>query len=175
MILSFKRHYLFDKETPTRFMEKIQAGSKIHSFRLGARWRAGLPIDFWEESPRNQTMSPQEFTIPTDRAVVWRHVNRQGKELFLPHCYKTEPFILELKRLPDADGQINRFEASLKIGDLYFNTPELFNLVATNDGFNSATEFCRWFAEYIPKGHNSFTFRGVVVHWTDQLYNPKPA
>ncbi len=177
MILSFKRQMPWGEST--NFKQKIKAGVKIHTFRLGDRWKPGMIIHFWEENPRVKTKNTAAFRLGNyERAEVWKQCEykEEGKERIVdePLCFAVEPFELTIKELPDDGDRVNRKEVELKIGDLFIDTPEMLQLVAFNDGFNSFEEFISWFSIYFKK-KGITTGKGQVIHWTDQVYDTDTA
>lgn len=55
MIASFSKHIFKGKhQKKTKFVEKIAnpQQQKIHTIRMGSRWRPGLPFQAWDGSPR---------------------------------------------------------------------------------------------------------------------------
>lgn len=203
---------------PTNFKEKIQAGVKIHTFRMGDRWQPGMLIHFWEENPRNTSVNPAPFQLPRfDLAELWYGGKidmvtfEKADEEPCPKCFAVEQWEMKIELVQDEEvkrqiaaaktsfqsmnedqrgtpeGQSLKHqieslelryesekEVTLKIGDVYFDTPELLELVAINDGFESAEQFIEWFWLYF-QGKGITEAKGQVIHWTDQVYDAETA
>lgn len=165
MTLGFSTHWPSPtKRLPTHFLEKIMLPyapdireyyadllPKIHTFRVGQRWRAGMTIQM---VTGNRT--PKRFQF-----------NQGIPEL--ETCISVQPAIVSIL----ASGSI-----AIAIGEevavqRWLSLEELL-LFAVNDGFNSLGELQRWF---FPKGYTGAdpVHVGQIVHWTDFQYQITPA
>lgn len=154
MILPFARQTPWKEET--EFEYRIQTGIKIHTFRLGDRWKPGMFIDFWSENPRTANKNPYPFSIAEGKAAALGTTYRDGKPIRLPMVYATETFYFEF---PDEDKFI------LKIGSLFIDNDLLYDLVALQDGFSEPLDFQRWF-RLTAKKKKTKVLTGQVIHWT---------
>lgn len=133
MILGFKR----------QFPGKILLGDKIHTIRIDKynRWKPGRLINF---AMGVRTKEYYEFKKDT--------------------CISTQ----KIKISYNPGGGVNVF-----IDDLFFHyqtswglawTPETkskMDDLARSDGFNSISEFFKWFNK---------DFEGKIIHWTNKRY-----
>jgi len=154
MILSFSlTHPTTNKAT--HFIEKIMANfypkyreeyiPKIHSFRRGFRWKAGMKIHFATGMRTKKYRCYHEgVCISVQYAVI--EINQDNCIFIRVHH--------------DYNAQIEEFRVL---------TPEQTMLFAANDGFNSLGEMISWF---FPKGYKSRrkAFAGDLVHFTDFKY-----
>jgi len=193
MLLTFKRHYPitlppYKPMRATNFRLKIEQGIKIHSFRLGRRWKPGNYIHFWEESPRNNGMNPCEFSIIKKYAAHW---GKDKKGRSVPLCAGVEWWEMKfnLKEPFESDDFLN-----IKIGDTSIRTKgELMN-IAMADGL-SHTMFKYWFYQEAielqkmkmklegswkartqirdqPEWPTQLHMIGDLIHWTTKFYVP---
>lgn len=164
MILSFKRETPFNK--PTDFKLKIQAGIKKHTFRLGDRWKAGNIIDFWEGNPRNVTKSPAPFFLKDyNLADQWKTVEKDGQQINKPLAFAIERFWMKFEDFDDTKVVKDKIQLQLKIGEMWIDTPELLQLVASTDGFDDYHDFIGWFNATRKKSKKQVLV-GQVIHWT---------
>jgi len=186
MILSFKK--LTPDREPTNFPMKIRIGEKIHTFRLGDRWSPGIPIHFWDGSPRNQRDNPSPFEI--HRCMAKELVEHNGQ--LLPACYAVEPFRMKFHAYRDLRDQLE----FLWIGK--WHVPGyLMPQVASQDGL-TLRQFKSWFFKTAldlqvekmklegnwiarmpalkqPKMPNWIHLSGQIIHWTDKIYRCESA
>ena len=118
---------------------------KIHTFRVGHRWRAGMAIQM---VIGNRT--PQRYQFNADIPA-------------LQTCISVQDAIVGLDTDDDLFILIGTFEHG------YYLTREQLLLFAVNDGFNSLDELRRWF---FPKGFTGKApvLDGQIIHWTDFKY-----
>lgn len=160
MTLGFTTH--FPDGSPTLFEQKILLPyekqieyhypdllPKIHTFRLGHRWRAGMKIHM---VTGNRTPQRHQFNTNIPE---------------LQTCISVQEAV------------IHRQSSGIRIGiggSKFFAhiSPQELLLFAANDGFNSIDEMERWF---FPKGQRSKAkiLEGQIVHWTDFRYTPQPS
>jgi len=114
---------------------------KIHTFRLGHRWRAGMSIQM---VTGNRTPKRLQFNagIPA-----------------LSTCISVQEAVIWL----DSDGELHIVIGTMEHG--FYLTLEQRLLFAANDGFNSIEEMTWWF---FPKGPGILD--GQIIHWTDFQY-----
>lgn len=123
---------------------------KIHTFRLGNRWRAGMTIQM---VTGNRTKQRFQFNL-----------GMPGLET----CISVQPALITI--FPTGIAIAIGEEGS---GQRWLTREELL-LFAANDGFNSLEELTRWF---FPKGYTGAdpVHVGQIVHWTDFKYQSTPA
>lgn len=132
MILSFNK----------RFVDQILSGKKIHTIREDphTRWKAGRKIHM---------------------ATGVRTKNY--------HCFDDTKTCVSVQSL-----QINHYESDFpaieviidgvlkfKQMSIIWNGSDFIDLLAKNDGFDSADAFFKWFDR---------DFHGRIIHWTDFRY-----
>lgn len=176
MILSFKRRTPW--HTDTNFKLKIQSRSKIHTFRMSKQMQPGHVIEFWEENPRNTTLNPEPFELPSyDCATEWKQIeDKEGRMIEKPVCFAIEPFRLvfpQLQRNKSIKKPPKNIKAQLQIADLWINE-QLLQLVAYNDGFDNSRDFLMWFMFNALK-KKTHILTGEIKHWTDQVYDAERA
>ena len=123
---------------------------KIHSIRNGNRWKAGMLIHM---ATGVRTKNYFQFNQNIRGLEQCKSVQSIDIQYSLDYIYviidgKTEAIWRNHKSL-DNDFYSNEIDC-----------PMIFQL-AKNDGFNSVTDFFRWF--------NS-NFKGQIIHWTDFRY-----
>ncbi len=143
MLLTFKRKFPitvppFNAGTPTQFKLKIQSGEKKHSFRIGHRWKPGMPIHFWEESPRNNGFDPAPFDLPKEMATYW---DKDNKGRTMPLCSAVEKWEMAFNLNEEFDG--TDFFHFWIGGYAIIEKPQM-EIVANNDGLTLA-QFVHWF------------------------------
>lgn len=118
---------------------------KIHTFRVGRRWRAGMSIQ-----------------MVVGNRTRWRYQFNENIPA-LQTCISVQDAIVGIQpcgviSIAIGEGRTQRF----------LTAKELL-LFAVNDGFNSLEELTRWF---FPKGYTPTTpvLVGQIVHWTDFQY-----
>lgn len=141
MVLGFKTHLPNGK--PTGFKSKILAGvdssieliPKIHTIREGERWKPGMKIHM----------------ATGVRTPKYEQFNKEYPEL--QTVIHTQKIVIK-----------NQFDdqAGVWIDDIKLGDREIIKL-AMNDGFNSPTEFWRWFIWQ--------DFYGQIIHWTNFKYS----
>lgn len=144
MVLGFSTK--FPDGTPTGFPEKILAGTKIHTFRLGHRWAAGKSIQM----------------ATGVRTKAYNQFNRERPDLCVVESVQNFHIAVdkneELYLLIDGKFRMPLYEAGT-----------LTNTIARNDGFETGQELFNWFR---PKGQlrADFELHGQIIHWTDLRY-----
>lgn len=143
-----KRRTLFPEKIQLPYVQEIQKHfpdmlPKIHTFREGHRWRAGMKIHMVTS---NRT--PQRYQFNTDIAELQTCISTQDAVAHLNLRGILEIYI----------GEGSNIRA--------LTAPELL-LFAVNDGFNSVEEMTRWF---FPKGKTAH-IAGQIIHWTSFRYN----
>jgi len=175
MICGFQQKFPWGE--PTWFREKILAGAgyattethplrqllnhilepKIHTIRPGNRWRAGMPIQM---AYGVRTKNYQQFNkgIPElEKVVSVQHVKITWVGAKDPETYW--PKI-------EVDGNVIGYTRAMK--KIVAGLPIIVTTDKTkviefvhNDGFDSITDFCRWFNK---------DFEGQIIHFTDLRY-----
>lgn len=159
MTLGFSTHWPGKDRQWTLFLQKIlypfdpaivrdhpDLLPKIHTFRLGHRWRAGMSIQM---VTGNRTPKRLQFNagIPA-----------------LSTCISVQAVLIDIS----PTGRLLVAVGEQGIDQRYLSREETL-LFAANDGFNSLEECARWF---FPKGYSP-TGRllvGQIVHWTNFQY-----
>lgn len=119
---------------------------KIHTFRIGHRWRAGMSIQMVSG---NRTRYRFQFNAGIPELSTC--ISAQPARI----CINVDKYIDIAVEEPDKDHR--------------WLTREELLLFAVNDGFNSLEELTRWF---FPKGYTG-TYEplvGQIIHWTDFRY-----
>lgn len=127
-------------------MQKAFGLPKIHTFRIGHRWRAGVSIQM---VTGNRT--PRRYQFNRDIPALQTCISVQ-EALFC--CRQT--------------GGVEIAIGEQGAGQRWLTQEELL-LFAVNDGFNSLEELTRWF---FPKGYIPIDppLSGQIIHWTDFQY-----
>lgn len=161
MTLGFSTHWPRSKQ-PTLFPQKIMLPHvaairdelpdlipKIHTFRLGHRWRPGMKIH-----------------MVTGNRTPHRHQFNQAIPA-LQTCVSVQEALISI--LPTG---IAITVGTPDVSQRWLTRPELL-LFAANDGFNSIEEMERWF---YPRGYTPVNkvYTGQIVHWTDFQYSTAP-
>lgn len=169
MLLTYSR--LSPWKSETDFKAKIQTQQKIHTFRDGKRWRSGMRIDFWDESPRNtrKVPPPAPIVVSPSCATFWGvFKDKEGNPIEKPLVAAVEDYKWEFWDVVEGMEGYNP-EATRQIGyDLWIGErhidEKLINLVAKRDGFESVRDFVNWFDwSRTKKGVDSL--EGQVIHW----------
>jgi len=162
MTLGFSTHWpgktlptLFPHKIMYPYVAEIRKGfpdllPKIHTFRLGYRWRAGMKIHM---VTGNRT--PNRHPFNTDIPELQTCISVQNAMV----CMFPISIAIAIGD-PDVDQR--------------WLTQQEMLLFAANDGFNSIEEMQRWF---FPKGYTPENppLVGQIVHWTDFQYSQTPA
>ena len=174
MILSFAR------KTPwgelTDFRRKVAELEKIHTFRMGNRWRPGMKIHFWDSSPRSKgsaKLAPEEFFLEESGVSICKEVRYSR-----PDEYGVKRVLV--KSVQDFEMQFNfdveaeHWQMFLRIDGKLIGEPDYekglseVREVCENDGL-SIDWFVRWFVHSAIKKETSI-LTGQVVHWTNFRY-----
>lgn len=196
MLLTFKRKQpellTFVKGALTFFKLKIRSGHKITSFRVGQRWKPGMAIHFWENSPRNPNQEPEPFSIPHARAAYW---GKDAKGNIVPLCAGVEFFEMTF-HLDKIENHTTEF-FKLKIGHEPISEYDRIRKIANQDGL-TIQQFIMWFYHAAieiqkekmklegtwvarkpitsqPEWPSKLHVSGDVVHWTTHFYTPTNA
>lgn len=151
MILGFKEYFNNDLKRPTYFREKILAvfpiiltvnppitiRPKLHSIRKGNRWKAGNSIQM---ATGVRTKRYKQFNKRIER---------------LEKCISVQ--IIEIVY---AEPNVHLWPMWIKVDGRSLDKVEVCHL-ATNDGFDSVSDFLTYFNDH---------FTGQIVHWTDLKY-----
>ena len=145
MILGFKTIH---EGKPTDFIQKIEAGTKIHTLRedIHDRWKAGRKVQFCTGV---RTKKYKEHFTKVCTGI-------QNVKLVFP-LTKDQPYAADL--------------------NIYING-ELLNPLENhafimNDGFTSEIDFLRWFFYEKKKGkwkQRTDSWSGKIIHWTKTTY-----
>ena len=192
MLLSFKRNYPWGGET--NFVQKIIQGEKIHTFRIGDRWRPGMFIDFWDESPRNKWADPKpEWFGVGEPAGAKKWSFHPEKGMMLPMAVSIETWEMRFSRLHEfwwftlVIGGVFKWEAIVyqnvptggpeEFMDIAFDKTnyesisdpcEKLETIAKNDGLE-LLQFVKWF-DHSSREKMLDVIKGQIIHWTDKAY-----
>jgi len=172
----------------TDFKNKIQIGTKIHSFRLGSRWQPGTKIHFYDTSPRaggerfninpvgyprviryyvydNTLESYENFTLYGNAVMS----GEEAHSVAVPIVMAVEEFCIAF--------HVNQwYEDSLDFlsigGRLIYDLDELYD-VCNSDGL-SIKDFRQYFYD-VWRQEGQKPLKGQIIHWTDKLYTPGEA
>lgn len=191
MLLPFSRTF---NEKPTNFKQKIQAFEKIHTFRLGHRFKPGDLLHFWDGAPRNRFLVPkaERFNIPITTNGLWLLAPMhkpifltQGSNLIechdvaLPCVYATENFKMFFEDAPGFEGIKDNFLVHFTIeghqlGELTIanHSHKLCERITKNDGFDSIADFFDFF-NTVRKQKKTNILEGQIIHWTKFRYTDK--
>ena len=178
MILSFMQKLPWG--APSHFEEMIKREMKIHTIRMGNRWKPGHKIHFYSGNPRN---GGTRIKVPHKAASYWhyhesltdRHIEEmkmscQGldQRVAVPAVAATEDIVLRLNRSSTLEVEI----AGTPI------TGRDMLALASCDGLE-LEDFKRYFAWRLNSGDE---VRGQIIHWKEgslhvpdkaQVYQPK--
>lgn len=178
MLLPFSRTF---NEKPTNFKQKIQAFEKIHTFRLGHRFKPGDLLHFWDGAPRNRFLVPkaEPFTIPISKKVVYKMVRMESVEVLVPCVYATENFKMIFEDAPGLEGIKDNFLVHFTIeghqlGELTIanHSHKFCERITKNDGFDSIADFFEFF-NTVRKQKKTDVLEGQIIHWTKFRYTDK--
>ena len=178
MLLPFSRTF---NEKPTNFKQKIQAFEKIHTFRLGHRFKPGDLLHFWDGAPRNRFLVPkaEPFTIPINEKVGYKMVRMESCEVLVPCVYATENFKMTFEDAPGLEGIEDNWLVYFTIEGYRLHELTIANVailqgerIAKNDGFNSITDFFEFF-NTVRKQKKINVLEGQIIHWTKFTYTDK--
>ena len=101
-------------------------------------------------------------TIREDKANRWK----AGRVIQFATGVRTKSYTKFNEGVCEGTQEIEiRWEENVVFPEVYVNGEELnyhdMILLAENDGFNTLTEFCKWFLS---------DFKGRIIHWTDFIY-----
>ena len=144
---------------PTNFKIKTQKKEKIHTFRLGFRWKAGDVIHPYENNPRN---GGKKFDMvkpyghdKVDGTEIWRMtIDETGTGWTYVRIYINSAMSVFVK--------YNPFDHSLDFP--YTGDDERLESIASKDGLKPS-EFVRWFVHSARKAKKK-ELEGQIVHWT---------
>ena len=128
-----------------QFVEPILNGSKVHTFRKGKRWRAGMKIHM-------------ATGVRTENYKQFNHY------FFYPElekCISTQDYKFEFH-----ENLKERF-MSLTIDGKDMSENEI-KRISYLDGFKNVTDFVNFFYQRRDKKTN--THEGQIVHWTNLKY-----
>ena len=160
MTLGFSTHWptprkdpdptFFDFKILSPYREKMRKMfpiPKIHTFRLGARWRAGMSIQM----------------VIGNRTKLRYQFNADIPELST--CISVQPARLWI----DTTHNLTIAIGAPNTPDQYTINRAEIHLFAANEGFDSVAELARWF---FPKGYHPIgvPLVGQIIHWTNFQY-----
>jgi hypothetical protein len=144
MVLGFKTK--FPNGKPTEFVEQILLGAKIHTMRLGSRWREGMRIQM---ATGVRTKRYQQF-------------NKNLPELWF--CKATQDF-----KFTSEGGIIELWIETTDGWRRMVCGSTLASLVALQDGLSNADALFEWFTPAL-KASASGEIHGQIIHWTSFKY-----
>lgn len=161
MKININKFQLFKPSIPSGFRTSILSGIKIHHFVINGKFKQGQFIEFFEDE--------NEFFLDDFQlSEKWGSEKVNEKTVHKPTVCAIENFTLTMKK--KKKGSSSYVELTLQIGDLFFDTDDLIELVARNEGFQSVGEFVSHFLHESRKRRKEILI-GQVVHWTNQNYN----
>jgi len=174
MLLPFSRTF---NEKPTNFKQKIQAFEKIHTFRLGHRFKPGDLLHFWDGAPRNRYLVPkaEPFTIPINGIACYKTMRMESVEVLVPCVYATENFKMVFEDVPGLEGIEDNYLVHFTIEGLQLHelTSIKFEpILMYYDGFDSPTDFYEFF-NTVRKKKKTNVLEGQIIHWTKFTYTDK--
>jgi hypothetical protein len=141
MIIGFKK--TFPWGSPTLFKEKILGSfqcnghrAKYHSIRKGERWAPGMFIHL---AYGVRTKKYECFQLATVKTVQRIIISARDKKILTARRGIDNNYIIHFRKLKEF---------------------EIENL-AVNDGFDSVTDFWKWFDQ---------DMSGQIISWTGKLY-----
>jgi hypothetical protein len=178
MILGFKTH--FPDGTPTDFERKILEGEKIHTLRLGHRWKPGTPIQMANgvrtTKYRQFNKKRPDLAVCKSVQTFWLKVSEEAPYEEL----KFEILIDKARRysspcdFTEAPGLISTWESWERQPDPHRAAiTEQFALLAKNDGLQDVFALFDWFRPSImaePGQPWERRIGGQIIHWTDFRY-----
>lgn len=141
MVLGFSEQW---RGEPTRFVEHVLSGRKWHTVRWGTRWRVGMSIQF---ATGVRTKKYRCFHVGTVAAVQVVKVIPSMPQPGRPQSFL--PRVLVARGRHQILRPLHPFELMA---------------FAINDGFDSAYDLNRWFAETC-RENNTTVFRGQIIMW----------
>ncbi|MDV4078158.1 hypothetical protein CMT44_04230 [Elizabethkingia anophelis] len=176
MILSFKTQI---NGKPTWFVYKIWQSLKpiVLSEYIAHIDESNLPPHWMQKK-----FSPKLHTIREDKSNRWKvgmmidfFINTRTKNMFrfAPQVQvKSVQEIFMTRRGSDLEITISK-EHSYIGGDDFYLYYDAKELLAINDGFDSYSDFVKYFYEIIEengKKTGNYWFKGKIIHWTDFKY-----
>ncbi|UTF97547.1 hypothetical protein [Elizabethkingia anophelis] len=174
MILSFKTQI---NGKPTLFPEKIFAGLIKNKIIPASK-------EFFEcyRMPSVIALQPKIHTIREDNSSRWKpgmmidfFIGTRTKNMFRfaprTHCISVQEIFMT-RRGSDLEITISK-EHSYIGGDDFYLYYEAKELLAINDGFDSYSDFVKYFYDIIEengKKTGNYWFKGKIIHWTDFKY-----
>jgi hypothetical protein len=141
MVLGFSERW---KGEPTNFVEHVLSGRKWHTVRWGNRWREGMAIQF---ATGVRTKNYRCFHVGKVAKVQRVKVIPSVPDPERPQTYL--PRVLVARGVQQVLQPLCAFELMA---------------FAINDGFDSAYDLNRWFAETC-RENNTTAFRGQIIMW----------
>lgn len=176
MILSFARTI---KGTPTNFIEKIKHNQKVHTFRLGYRWSAGMPIHFYDSNPREKGKikpAPKRFRLPHKAGRCFVEIKTAGGLQYHSIATAIENFKISFPNYvlaQDYREEAWRDNLKLFIGGYEIDYYPDYKKVVRNDGLT--VELFEYFFYKAVKKHgkekgNETEVQGQIIHWIREPY-----
>lgn len=145
---------------------EVSHGGELHAFKIRSFFNYsrldGFSMEVWQE------IKPKIHTIREDKSNRWNPgtgihfvINNRTKNRlqFAPVLPVVSVQEIKIVYDPDFCEQYSS-EPTVLVDGKPLNLDDM-ELLAKNDGFNDAYEFCHWFKE---------DFTGKIIHWTNFKY-----
>jgi hypothetical protein len=194
MNLTFKTEFPWGK--PTNFRQQIQEDKKVHTFRLGDRWKPGDRIHFWEGNPRHYTNALRFNPNFNGKTKFWEEypnewpADKQETDTKQSKYYPTQiealPVVSSIERFKIifANEGWERFFlliegvlfAQAKVTGTYkgtawsfINEEGILLKIAENDGFDDPAGFVAWFYR-AAREKGKRVLDGQIIRWAGEPY-----
>ena len=135
-----------------KFESLIKDEVKIHTIRAdkGNRWKVGTKIHFWLGNPRNTRGKNKPYQFGEG-------ICSETKKIQIIHSPNFVSLLID-------DEEIETLWVDDKSFRVYSTETDcpIFYQLATNDGFNSMSEFLEWF---------NTDFEGKLIYWKDCVWS----
>lgn len=134
--------------TKPHFEQSIKDCIKIHTIRAdkGNRWKEGMKIHFWLGNPRNTRGKNKPYQFGEG-------ICSETKKTQIIHAPSFVSLLIDDKEIETLWVD----DKSFRVYSTESDCP-IFYQLATNDGFNSISEFIEWF---------NTDFEGKLIYWKD--------
>jgi hypothetical protein len=164
-VVPFSRTMNFNKKKPTNFVQKIPRRIKIHTFRQSSRIKEGDLLHLWDMNPRTKgKVKPDPKPIDISPLLELEGIFQFGEDPKGRKCLICQS-IQRCLMCVDPDNFM------IKIDGTDYSDEHLIEYVATNDGFDSAEDFKKWFShKHFDEKDPKKTVLYRIIHWTNKRY-----
>lgn len=134
-----------------RFIEPIEAGVKIHTFR---------------ENRKDKRLPKSGETFYMYTGLRTKNCQFISKKHVSCGSQKTRMWIKKTNHINPEGYPVETIEFQIHIGDKRYWSTQEFNEMAINDGFSGTYEFLKYWLN----GRDKVVFSGWCYHWTDFKY-----